>query len=485
VTDAVDLDHRIVRSSAWVALSYGGRSLLGMATTVVLAHLLAPAAFGLFAVASVVLLVIDTVQHGGVGAAIIFRQRRHGDSEDASAFAFSLASSVAFALAAVAVAPYFASLLDTPRSAAVLQALAPIVILRGAAVVPGAVLERRLDFRGRAKAELAAGVVQVGVSVGLALAGAGVWSLVGGQLAANAAQTAVLWTLVDWRPRRRDVRISVIRELVAYGRFVTLGNLLALVNGALDTAVVARILGSQALGYYTVGYKLADMPTNVIGYVVGRVMFPAYARVQHDRAAFRRAFLQNIERVALLVLPASVLLVAAAGPIVDVLLGARWEPVVTPLRVLAIYGVLRGFAAPCGSVFQAAGRPQLVAIWGLPHALLVVPLLIVFSHRWGVVGAAAAVTAAFAASALPAFVSAVRLLGVGGRELARTLARPAACSAVLAAALACLRFPVADLPAAAALALAVAVGTAVYVAAVACLARGAITPVVAGLRSRT
>jgi O-antigen/teichoic acid export membrane protein len=215
------------------------------------------------------------------------------------------------------------------------------------------------------------------------------------------------------------------------------------------------------------------------------VMFPAYARVQHDRAAFRRAFLQNIERVALLVLPASVLLVAAAGPIVDVLLGARWEPVVTPLRVLAIYGVLRGFAAPCGSVFQAAGRPQLVAIWGLPHALLVVPLLIVFSHRWGVVGAAAAVTAAFAASALPAFVSAVRLLGVGGRELARTLARPAACSAVLAAALACLRFPVADLPAAAALALAVAVGTAVYVAAVACLARGAITPVVAGLRSRT
>jgi lipopolysaccharide exporter len=485
VIDAADLDRRIVRSSAWVALSYGGRSLLGMATTLVLAHLIAPSAFGVFALASIAILVIDTVQHGGVGAAIIYRAPHEGESQDASAFAFSLASSIVLAAVAIAVAPLFASLLHTPGSAAVLQALAPLVVLRGAGVVPAAILERKLDFAARARAELSAGIAQVAVALVLALLGAGVWSLVGGQLAANAVQTAALWRLVSWRPRLRDVRLGVVRELVAYGRFVSLGNLLALVNGALDTAVVARLLGAQAVGYYSVGYKLADMPTNVIGYVVGRVMFPAYARLQDDTAAFRRAFLQNLERVALLVLPASVLLFVAADPIVDGLLGEQWHAVIAPLRILAVYGVARGFAAPCGSVFQAAGRPQLVALWSLPHALLVVPLLIVLSHRWGVVGAAAAVTTAFAASAIPAFVSAARLLEVGGGDLLRTLSRPIACSALLGAVLLGLRPPIAELPAAAALAVAVAAGAAVYVLAVAVLARAALSPVVSGLRSRT
>jgi O-antigen/teichoic acid export membrane protein len=485
VTDAADLDRRIVRSSAWVMLSYGGRSLLGMATTLALAHLIAPSAFGVFALASVVLLVIDTVQHGGVGAAIIYRGQRHGATEDASAFAFSLTSSIALAAVAVAIAPFFASLLHTPQSAAVLQALAPLVVIRGAAVVPGAILERSMNFGGRAKAELAAGFAQIGVAVALALLGAGVWSLVGGQLAAGAVQTAMLWWIVDWRPRRRDVRLSIIRELVGYGRFVTLGNVLALVNGSLDTAVVARLLGTQALGYYSVGYKLADMPTNVIGYVVGRVMFPAYARLQDDTAAFRRAFLQNLERVALLVLPASVLLFVAAAPIVDALLGEQWHAVVAPLRILAVYGAIRGFAAPCGSVFQAAGRPHLVAVWSLPHALVVIPLLILFSDRWGVVGAAAAVTVSFASSAIPAFVAAARLLQVGWADLMRTLAGPLACSALFGAVLAGLRPPMADLPAAAALAVAVAVGAAVYALAVVVFARAALTPVVSGLRSRT
>jgi O-antigen/teichoic acid export membrane protein len=272
---------------------------------------------------------------------------------------------------------------------------------------------------------------------------------------------------------------------VRYGRYVSLGNLLALVNGALDTTVVARILGAQAVGFYSLGYKLADFPTSVIGYVVGRVMFPAYAQLQEDRAAFRRAFLQNLERVALLVLPVSVALFVLAGPLVETLLGARWAPVITPLRILAVYGAVRGFASPCGSVFQAAGRPGLVPLWSLPHAIVVIPLLVLLSDRYGVTGAAAAVTIAFATSAVPAFTAACRLLGLRLADLRRTLVPPALCSAALTAALIVVRLPATSLPAAGTLAVALAVGTAAYALAVAAVARAAVAPVVAGLRSRT
>ena len=214
-----------------------------------------------------------------------------------------------------------------------------------------------MNFRTRAMGELSAGFVQLGVSVGLAVAGFGVWALVVGQLTASVAQSAILWALAPWRPNPRDASFHVLRELLRYGRFVSLGNILGLINRTLDNFVVGRVLGASALGVYSLAYRLGDFPTAVVGYAVGRVMFPAYSRLQDDLAAFRNAFVQNMERVALLALPTSVVMFVYAEPIVSVLLGHKWLGAVTPLRILAVYTVLRSFVSPTGAVFQGAGGP--------------------------------------------------------------------------------------------------------------------------------
>jgi O-antigen/teichoic acid export membrane protein len=103
---------------------------------------------------------------------------------------------------------------------------------------------------------------------------------------------------------------------------VTGANLVAFVDANVDTATVGRLLSATAVGYYNIAWRLANLPATGIGYMIGRVMFPAYATLQHDRPSFQKAFLSNLRRVAVFSLPVGVGIVVAAHPIVVALSSA-------------------------------------------------------------------------------------------------------------------------------------------------------------------
>ena len=479
--DVNELDSKILRSSGWVAVSYGGRSVLTMLATLVLARLLVPHDFGVVAFASTFVLILEHVQASGLAAAIVYR-RDDVRRAAGTALVFATLTGVLLSVVNFFLAGPITRLFHVPDAKHVMQALSVLFIIRGIAAGSGAILERNLDFKGRAAGELGAGITQVTLSVSLAVAGAGVWSLVAGQIGAALVQSLAFWLLTPWRPNPRYASWSMLRQMMGYGRFVSASGILGLINETIDNMFVARLLGAQQLGYYAITFRLADFPTGVVGYVVGRVMFPAYSLVQEDMDAFRRAFVQNMQRVALLVLPIAVTLLVAAKPVILGLLGEKWLPTVGPMRILALYTVIRGFASCAGPVFAALGRPQLILFWSVPHTLVAVPALFLLIPRIGLNGAALAMVVAFAASGVPALAHAVRLLHLSRSTLARDLARPVACSGILAVGLAGL-LPVVDgLPYVAGFLLVVVGGAALYVAAAAIVARATWTPMLLSLR---
>ena len=165
-------------------------------------------------------------------------------------------------------------------------------------------------------------------------------------------------------PRLFDYRI--LRELGRYGRHLTAANLVYFVEQNIDTATVGRLLGAADVGYYNMAWRLSNLPATGIGYVVGRVMFPTYATLQHDKPAFRDAFLTNVRRVALVSLPVGVGIFLGARPIVVALFGHRWEPAVAPLQILALFGLMRAFSGPR----RQCSRPpesQLVSLLSVFH----------------------------------------------------------------------------------------------------------------------
>jgi PST family polysaccharide transporter len=478
-----ELDRRIIRGSAWVAVGYGGRNLASVLGLLILVRVLEPSAFGLVALTWTFMMIASQVQGSGVWAALVYRRHDHSGAA-ATAFLFTLFTGLMIYGVLFAASPVVAWLFHEPQLTGIFRVMGLLVVLRAIGSVPIAILDRSLRFGPRARCEVAAAVSQLGVSIGLAFAGAGVWSLVAGQLAGQVAITTLAWAYSSFRPQIREASLRTLRELVAFGRFVSGTQIVTILSDSVDNLVIGRVLGATSLGFYNLAYRLAEFPNIVIGQIVsgGRLMFPVYSLLQGDLARIRRAYVQSQQRIALFALPMSVILVLAAHPIVVGLFGAGWTRSVTPLWILGIYGLVRAFAAPSNDLLQGAGRPHLSLLFGLVHLAVAIPCLVILVPAYGLAGGAGAMLAAAVASGALKYVVGIRLIELRGAELARALAPSFLCAGVLALVLAVVR-PAADaLSPWAGLVLLVSAGAAAYLAATAVFARSVLAPVWVGLR---
>jgi O-antigen/teichoic acid export membrane protein len=468
------LDRLILRGSLWTAVGYGVSQFLTFASVLVLVRLIEPRSFGLVALATPFLVALQLVQESGLGSALVHR-RTEVERAAATVLVYSPLAATGLYLLTFAAAPFVASFVHEPALTEVLRVLGLVLVLRGLGIVPGALLERDMRFRARAKVDLVAVAAQVGCSIGLAVAGAEVWALVFGQLAGEAARSLSYWLLTTFRPNPRLAQWRLFREMASYGRFVAGTNVLNVVNTTADNVIVGRVLGPTMLGFYALAFRLSILPNSVIGYVVGKVMFSVYATLQSDLTAVRRVYLQNLQRIALFALPVSVGLTVAARPIVYALLGARWAPAIGPLRLLAVYGLVRSFVSPTGELFKGLGRPHLGLIFSTAYLVVLIPSLLLLVPPLGLHGAPLALLIAQAVASVPMFVTGLRLVRVGGRELFRALAPPAAAAGVLAVALVLVVVATRSAPPAVALVAAVVVGALALAGGLALFARATVT----------
>jgi O-antigen/teichoic acid export membrane protein len=479
--EALDLEGRILRNTGWVAIGLGGRQIASLLSTLILARLLDPEDFGLVALALTVLYFVEQVQETGVGSALIHR-REDVEAAKASALIYSPLAGLVFYGFVFTGAPLLARFLHAPDLTSVLRVMALVLVFRGLGVVPGAILERNLDFRSRTFAEVVAIFPQIGLFLGLAFAGFGVWSLVFGHLAAVATQTALYWVLVPWRPSLRGASRRVLLELMRYGRFVGGATVVTVVSNAIVNVVIGRVLGTASVGLYSVAFRLADFPSSVIGFILGRTMFSVYSMLQHDLAAFRYAYVRNLQRIALLALPLSLGLAIAAEPIVRALLGDKWLPAVPALRILAVCAMMTPFGGVSAEALKGLGKPQWNLVFAVLFITVMIPALVLLTPRFGLEGAAIALVIAIGATVVPAVTVAARSVKLTARDFAQRLAPSVACSALLAATLSALLPESRSMSPAASLAFLVSVGVVVYAAATALFARSVVVPMWLSLR---
>ncbi len=395
------LTARAVRGFAWAFTGSVGQAVLQIAATVVLARLLTPEQFGSVAAALLVVGLAQLLTQLGVSAALVQRHTLTDDDVSA-AFGFSVLVSCVFAAVLAAGAPVLSPLVGLPADSGLLPLLAPALVLAGVAAVPAGLLQRQLRFRPLAVVDLvAAGPAMIGVSIGLALAGFGPYALAWAEIVA-ALVTAVGYLALAkpaLRPLPPAAAWACLRPMLGFGSGYSLTQLGNWAAQNADNFVVANVLGTGPLGVYARAYNLLSEPAAVIGGAADKVLFPAMARVRDDGDRLRAAYVRSASLIALVTVPAAVLLFVFAPEVVRVLLGARWGAVVLPLQVFALvllprttYKISTSLTRATGAVYRAAWRQWL-------YTVEVVVLCSVGAHVAGVdgvaVGAALAIMAHF------------------------------------------------------------------------------------------
>jgi lipopolysaccharide exporter len=376
------VDDAAVRGIPWMILSYAGGRAVMVGSTIVLARLLAPSDFGLFALATIGTGFISIFSGLGLGAALVLRQDldRRGEGTVQSLLVIA---GVLFAVVLAAVAPLAADLFREPRLAGVLFALAGVLSISGVNWFYESLLQKQLAFRTRFVTQMIRTVVYAVVAVSLAATGSGVWALVGahiaGHIANGIAQMVMAPYLVPFTWERR-----LVRPILRIGLGFAAQDGATFLQQNADYIVVGRVLPTAQLGFYSMAYRQAEMPYYAIADPVARVTFPSFSQMRHRGEDVMPSFLAGLRMVAFASLPLGVILSAAAGPFTLGLLGDKWAPMIVPLSVLGIWSVLRALEATTGWLLNSVGHAGFV---GRISLLLLVPQVVALyfaADRFGI-----------------------------------------------------------------------------------------------------
>jgi O-antigen/teichoic acid export membrane protein len=366
--------------------------VMRLGVLVLLTRLLSPADFGVVSAAMVFITFSLNFSQLGMGPALVQRpalEARH----TSTAFFASAGLGILVAAVVWAAAPLIAQFFHMDQLVPVVRALALVFPIAGLSVAPESLLQRELRFRLLANRDvLAYGLGYGVVGVVLALLGYGVWALVAAQLTQAVLRTAILLHSGPPLLRARPTWGSFL-ELMEYGVGQSVGRLGVILANQVDNLIVGRWMGPVALGQYNRAFQLVSVPTTLLGDVFDRVLFPTMARVQDDPRRLGSAFLQGTAVLALLTLPAGVVIAVLAPELVAVAFGSRWAALVPPFQVLALGATFRTSYRLSDSLSRATGKVYRRAWRQILYAVLVF-LGAFLGHYQGLTGVAAGVLAA-------------------------------------------------------------------------------------------
>lgn len=447
--DAVDSGEPPTRDSAFTPDASGLVSARGLASatrwmvvgrlvtqgsrflvSVILARLLSPEAFGVVAVAMTTIVALEIVKDLGTGAALIQRQQVDQRLLSSVFYLNVVAGFVAAGLMAVG-APLIADFFATPDATTVVQAFSLVLAVGGLTQVHHALLRRRMRFGGVAAVEMVAALTNGVVSIVLALLGAGVWSMVWGNLAGTVTGSAVAWVASGWRPSRQLHRAD-LRAIAGFSLNTAAYNVTTFALENTDKILVGRWLGTAPLGVYTLAQRTISYPLESISKVLMQVLFPAFARAQDDNATLRKGYSRAVGAIAFVTLPVMVGAAVVAEPMVHAVLGEKWVGLIPLLWFMAPAGALGALVSAVNTIYSAKGRADWMFRWGLASGAVRLAAFAI-GLQWDLQGLAIAYLVVMVVETPVGYAIVLRLIEMPLRAMARVLAPYFVMTAAMAA----------------------------------------------------
>lgn len=374
-----------IRGISWMSAFRVITRGLSFSKTLVLARILTPSQFGIFGIASLVLELLEILTETGIN---IFLIQSKGDIHKYvnSAWVVSILRGCIISICIIIFSPFISLFFHSNAALPILLFISTIPFVRGF-INPAVVkLQKDLQFKYEFWFRSTIFFFDAFVTIILALITQSVYSLVWGPLAGALLEVILSFVLITPRPAFVLHR-GYFSEIFHKGKWVTLYGVLNYFAQRGDNIVVGRVMGASFLGIYEMAYKVSTLPISEICDTVSKVVFPVFAKIEHDRQRLKNAFLKTTAMISLFSILMGSVIFIFPKEVILLLLGDKWLSAVSVLQVLVLYGVLRAISGSASTLFLAVGKQKYVTgmtfirFTGL--ALTIYPFVV----TWGLVGA--------------------------------------------------------------------------------------------------
>ena len=346
-----DLKSKAVTGFAWVTMFSVVSRGVQFLSYLILASILFPEDFGIFALAVVLINALYMFREMGLTPALI---QKHDDVN--RTFGVGLTLLILYGLGLFIVIYFlaipFAWIVNNEKIIPLLRILALSIPISSIGVLPSVWFQREINFKLKAFPEVVAAFFGAALSVVLALNGKGVWSLVWGRVIYESALTICLWAItgIRWKPIWDKYEAA---RLFKFGSTVSLGAVLIFVYYLIDQTLVGKYMGEESLGYYSFAFKIGTLTAISIILPLSMVMLPVMIRIKENADKFRDVIGKNISINALVSISIAAGIYVFSENLLLIFYGDKWIDAVLMIKLFSIYGVIWSAATPVMNVFLA------------------------------------------------------------------------------------------------------------------------------------
>lgn len=380
--------------------------IIGLVAQLFLFAFLGQYEFGVFAIVSAIINFLVYFSDVGLAAALI--QKKEKPTETDLRTTFFVQQLLVFAIIGVVVVfmPFFTQRYSLNQDGQILlYALSVSLLFSSLKSIPSVLLERKLEFIKLVFPQILEQVVYNVILVVLAMKGFGITSFTIAVLARGIIGVVSIYILQPWTPGIAFSR-KTLSGLFKFGVPYQINTLLATFKDDGITLILGSILGPAGVGILSFAQKIARLPLTFFMDTVTRVTFPAFSRMQDEKADLERSVTRSIFFICLLVFPSLVGISILAPILVRVIPKYnQWIPALVPIVFISINFVFAAATTQLTNLLNAIGKIKITFYLMIMWTALTWAFVPVLAIKFGVVGASIGYSLVGASSIVAIIVS--------------------------------------------------------------------------------
>lgn len=359
-------------------------------SNIILARLLFPQDFGIFALIIFIFGLLSVFTDLGLGAALIQRKESVDQKDLQTAFIFQFGLNLLLMLVVILIAPFIGSFYNLADTSVTLIKLYSLYLLFSPLkTISAAMLERDLNFRRLIMAEIFEAGIGSMATIILAFSGLGLSSLVFGRLIGNVLGGIGYFLSFPWKIRLHFSKPR-FQQLVKFGLPFQSSVILGLFYGPLLLLYLGKAVGSENLGYYQFAAGIAVIPM-AIPELVGKLIFPLVSRASHNKLVLKKIIDSATLMVAFASLPVVFVMLAGADIFIPIIYTEKWIKVIPAFYFLVIEVGIISFTTVYMQVLLALGEVRFIRKITIAWAILTWLISPILIYYFNFIGMSAAV----------------------------------------------------------------------------------------------
>jgi len=342
---------------------------------IVLARILSPHEFGLIGMLTIFIAIAQSFIDSGFGTALI-RKKSCSQKDYSTIFYFNITVGILFYFLLFISAGPLSAFFKEPQLKQILRVLGFGLILNSVAMIQKVILTKNINFKLQTRVSIISSISSGLISIWMAYAGYGVWSLVGLTLSRFGFTALFLWIWTNWKPSL-IFSIESLKELFAFGSKLLISGLINTAQINIYSLIIGKYFSAVQLGYYTRADQFQEVPSKNLSSIIGRVSIPLLSSIQDDLPKVRKTYQQITKSIMLITFLAMIGMAAIAKPLILFLIGEKWLPSVLYLQMLCFVGMFYPLHSLNLNLLNVLGRSDLFLRLEIIKQILVIPTIVI------------------------------------------------------------------------------------------------------------